>query len=250
MASDPRLRTLRKLISDTNILVAVAPGLSPRDRDQIKENLRAAVALTTELLGEVRVTAPTKKTLLNDGHEDLFLVVDDVHSEEQAAIWSVNAALGHNHVYSGEEQRDDIRAQWRGLIREESRPYANPTEPISDAQHCAAIRKITDKLSLRFGSYLIGGRLRYGTSQKAFNLYLKYLWRLGEAATPPHCPVDRVVLEAAGIDALWTKSDSEGEYRGWINLIRKKAWPVSLAEWEHDTWLQWRMSNSGQSFKS
>jgi hypothetical protein len=97
-------------------------------------------------------------------------------------------------------------------------------------------------LSSQFGAYLIGGRLRFGTSQKAFNLYLKYLWAMGEAEMPPHCPIDSVVLNRVGIDACWTKSDSCEEYMDWINEIRKH---LTLAKWEDKVWLSWRLINSG-----
>ena len=92
-------------------------------------------------------------------------------------------------------------------------------------------------MSQAFSHVLVGDRLRYGTSQKAFNLYLKYLWRLGQIPSPPHCPVDRIVLANAGIDGTWTESDSEGEYRKWIAVLRSKANPLSLAEWEYRIWL-------------
>jgi hypothetical protein len=36
---------------------------------------------------------------------------------------------------------------------------------------------------------------RVGTAQKALNLYLKYLWCLGEIKTPPHCPFDRGIIQ-------------------------------------------------------
>jgi hypothetical protein len=65
---------------------------------------------------------------------------------------------------------------------------------------------------------------------------------MGVAAMPPHCPIDRVVLERLGIDACWTKSDSRDEYMEWINEIRKR---VQVAEWENEVWLRWRLSNSG-----
>jgi hypothetical protein len=54
----------------------------------------------------------------------------------------------------------------------------------------------------------------------------------------PHCPVDRIVLNAGGIDGVWTKCDSAKEYMEWINALRKKARPLSLAEWEHQIWLR------------
>jgi hypothetical protein len=174
---------------------------------------------------------------------DRFLEADGVKTEEDAMRWSLNAAVQQRaggKVYRNDEGRPEFRSDWAKLIREESQPYSQPTQPVSDVQHCAAIRRISDTLSLRFGASLIDGRLRYGTSQKAFNLYLKCLWRMRKAATPPHCPVDRIVLSAAGIDGAWTKCDSEEQYVEWINKLRRKAMPLCLAEWEYQVWLQGR----------
>ena len=133
-----------------------------------------------------------------------------------------------------------FRAEWARLLREESRSYEQPNGSILDSQHCDAIRRIADALSQNCGSSLIDGRLRFGTSQKAFNLYLKYLWRMGRVATPPHCPVDRVVLHEVDIDGSWTKCDNENEYMGWIGVIKNKAGSSGVAEWEHRIWLKWR----------
>jgi hypothetical protein len=80
--------------------------------------------------------------------------------------------------------------------------------------------------------------LRFGTSQKAFNLYLKFLWRLGYIPAPPHCPVDGVILRSAGISGSWTQSNSSAEYLRWINALRQHAGPKSLAEWEYGEWNQ------------
>jgi hypothetical protein len=57
------------------------------------------------------------------------------------------------------------------MMRDESQRYIPPTQPVSDDKHCGAIRRISDNLSARFEEILKGGRLRYGTSQKAFNLF-------------------------------------------------------------------------------
>jgi hypothetical protein len=103
-------------------------------------------------------------------------------------------------------------------------------------EHFAAIRGISDNLSASFGSILKGGRFRYGTAQKVLNLYLKFLWRLGQIIAPPHCPVDGIVLSAAGIEGRWTHSDNEAEYVGWIKILRQKARPLNLAEWEYRLW--------------
>lgn len=177
--------------------------------------------------------------------KDLFLKVDGIQNKEQALKWSINASLQRNRVYKNDdhwEVREKLRNEWERLLCKEAQAYENPSDPISDEQHCAAITRIADALSAEFGDILVEGRLRFGTSQKALNLFLKYLWALDQIKMPPHCPIDSVVLESAGIAGSWTRCDSAEEYLGWINAIRKR---LTLAEWENSTWLRWRISNSG-----
>jgi len=181
---------------------------------------------------------------------DRFLEVTGMKTEADAMREARNSALQQrqNKVYARDEmgsERTEFRFELARLIREESKVYAQPDQLISDVQHCEAIRTISDTLSRTFGDILMGGRMRYGTSQKALNLYLKFLWRLGKSGVPPHCPVDGNVLEAAGIIGSWTKSDSEKEYFGWINDIRKKTARLSLAEWEYKVWLASAQRTSG-----
>jgi hypothetical protein len=169
---------------------------------------------------------------------DPFLDVTRVNNEWSAMSNAIQSALQHNKTYrsgSDDGMRDTFRAEWAKFIREESKSYA---QPVSDVQHCEAIQRISDRLRVRFGQLLSDGHLRFGTSQKALNLYLKFLWRLGKAATPPHCPVDRIVLNAGGIDGVWTKCDSASQYMVWINALRTRARPLSLAEWENQIWLR------------
>ena len=175
---------------------------------------------------------------------DPFLSVTRVSTEQGAMTATLQAALQQrqNKVYARDEvgnERLTFRLELARMMREESQHYMRAGQPTSDEEHCAAIRRISDSLSARFGTILKGGRFRYGTSQKAFNLYLKFLWRLGALGDgkPPHCPVDGIVLDAAGLTGSWTWSDDELEYRRWIDEIRKKAAPRTLADWEYDTWL-------------
>jgi hypothetical protein len=169
---------------------------------------------------------------------DPFLEATGVRTEASAMSNAISAALQRNKTYKdgcSDEGRGRFRTEFAKLIRSEAQRYA---QPVSDVQHCEAIRRISDAASQRFGESLVNGRLRYGTAQKAFNLYLKFLWRLGKAATPPHCPVDSIVLAEAGIDGAWTKCDSESQYLGWINTIKLRAKPLGLAEWEYRVWLR------------
>lgn len=174
---------------------------------------------------------------------DPFLSVTKVGTEQGAMTETLKAALQQrqNKVYSRDEvgnERLTFRRDLARMMREESRRYKQSNLPVSDDEHCAVIRRISESLSTRYGQILKDGRFRYGTAQKAFNLYLKFLWRLGAlGGKPPHCPVDGIVLNTAGLTGSWTWSDDEQEYRRWINEIRKKAAPRALADWEYETWL-------------
>lgn len=172
---------------------------------------------------------------------DPFLAATNVSTEQDAMTETLKAALQQrqNRVYARDEigsERLTFRLELAKVLREESKSYIG--EPRSDDEHCASIRRISDGLSARFATIFKDGRFRYGTSQKAFNLYLKFLWRLGALGNskPPHCPIDGIVLNAAGLTGSWTWSDDESEYRTWIEAIRKKAMPRSLADWEYETW--------------
>jgi len=172
---------------------------------------------------------------------DFFLFVDGVRTERDALTKAFQGALQHNSTYRegvGEKRRKEFRAEWAKMIHEKACRYVRPTQPITDIQHCETIRRISDKLSRNFEGILKESRLRFGTSQKALNLYLKYLWRLGQVATPPHCPLDSNVLAQGGASGAWTKCDREEQYMEWINTLRKAAAPLCVAEWEYNAWLQ------------
>ena len=172
---------------------------------------------------------------------DVFLVLDGVRTEPDALKKAFQGALQHNSTYrdgTGEVRRREFRTAWAKLIREEASRYVRPTQPITDIQHCESILRISKKLSYDFEEILKNSRLRLGTSQKALNLYLKYLWRLGQVARPPHCPLDSIVLAQGGVVGAWTKCDREEQYMEWIGTLRKAAAPLCLAEWEYHAWLQ------------
>lgn len=166
-----------------------------------------------------------------------FLKREHITTEASALTWSVNAAVQRNRVYASGSGREAFRAEWRTIISEYSQPYRSASQSISDKAHCESINSIAKHLSVTFAPLLMCGRLRYGTSQKAFNLYLKYLWHLGRLISePPHCPVDRIVLSELHIDEAWTKCDDQEQYMRWINAIRSRS--KSVAGWENEIFLR------------
>jgi hypothetical protein len=167
-----------------------------------------------------------------------FLQVDDINNEEEAVTWSINAAVQRGNAYCSQSGRERFRDEWKKELRRESQRYRDLATALSDSEHCKIIGGIADRLSSKFAPRLNGGRLRIGTSQKAFNLYLKYLWHFGDIAEPPHCPFDAVVLgRKLNMYDAWTQSDDENAYMGWVKAARKRAGAISIPEWECVAWL-------------
>ena len=82
-------------------------------------------------------------------------------------------------------------------------------------------------------------KYRYGIAQKLLNLYLKYLWCIKLIHTPPHCPIDRIIINKLKLKCNWTQINDEKYYRRIIEKIKKtiKLDEVhspneSIAEWE------------------
>lgn len=97
---------------------------------------------------------------------DPFLKETGVKTEEDAMREALKSALQQrqNKVYATDDvgnEREEFRAVLARLLREASKRYAQPTEPVSDEQHLHAIRRISDTLSGRFGPILKDGRLRH-----------------------------------------------------------------------------------------
>ena len=109
---------------------------------------------------------------------------------------------------------------------------------VSEEDHIKNIEEFKKELSEDFPKVLTKKRMCFGTAQKAVNLYLKFLWCLGDIEEPPHCPIDGIVLTEIGSNVKWTKLDNVEEYRKIIDSIRDKAKKQgqSIAEWELNLW--------------
>ena len=117
---------------------------------------------------------------------------------------------------------DKERSEFRNKLHDEViKIAAEYTGTVSEARHIDNIIKIS-KLEHRA---LNNGSLNFGISQKILNLYLKYLWCLGEISTPPHFPVDRRIQIELGYKPLinWTKMKNQEEYLQIIEHAKKEA---------------------------
>jgi hypothetical protein len=105
---------------------------------------------------------------------------------------------------------------------------------VSEDEHIVFITDASSELSRKLSRYLHQGRFRIGVTQKLINVHLKYLWTAGLCPEPPHCPIDGIIRDIAGIKYNWISSDSVDEYLQAIAELKKLASAKghSLAQWE------------------
>ncbi len=158
---------------------------------------------------------------------------------EMAAL-SVRAAFARAGIYrkgvpDKESIRKPVHRTLKAYLGNKRREYESG---VLESRHLENIEALSRVMADSHGELLRGGVLRIGPAQKALNLYLKYMWCLGQIGTPPHCPIDARILEKAPEvrDVKWTAIDSVGEYMRCIRALRSIAGTESLAEWECRQW--------------
>jgi hypothetical protein len=96
----------------------------------------------------------------------------------------------------------------------------------------AQIGWVNRQLNRVKGTLLADDQPTFGVSQKALNLFLKYLWCFRMINEPPHCPIDGQVLKRikwTGVPwPLMTKKD----YLAAIRQTKNVAGEIRLCEWE------------------
>lgn len=168
----------------------------------------------------------------------LFHAVSQWHFiQSELLTWSVTAAFARARIYATQAGESA-----RGAVRDEVKQRLLLLEPryrerVDDAEHVANIGSLAAVVTHEHAANLQNGVFRIGPAQKALNLYLKYLWCLQKIVEPPHCPVDAIVLRAAGVkDVAWTQIATLEAYLDCIKALRRKAQPRSLAAWELEMW--------------
>lgn len=103
-----------------------------------------------------------------------------------------------------------------------------------EEQHYQNIDDLVKFGTTALPAVLCDGSYRYGVAQKLLNLTLKYHWCLGRIPEPPHCPVDRIVIDKTHLRGKvnWTEITDHQQYRVVIAAIKKVAGRKSLARWE------------------
>jgi hypothetical protein len=121
-----------------------------------------------------------------------------------------------------EKERLPLHKSLRRILEDISKLYSSQ---VNEENHIKNIQHIVAEITLNHQDILSNGKLRIGHAQKALNLYLKYLWCLGEIPMPPHCPIDSIVLRHIPSFAYetWTQLDDISLYRDIITAAKQQA---------------------------
>ena len=120
-------------------------------------------------------------------------------------------------------------------LNKKHKKYINP---VTEQNHVANISSIASAIDKKWSNSLIDSSIPIGVVQKAFNLYLKLMWCLKEIHEPPHCPLDKVIIDKLPYKhrKSWTKIKDVETYKTLVLELKKIAGDKSLAIWELETY--------------
>jgi hypothetical protein len=158
-------------------------------------------------------------------------------------ILAWNASVQHAGLYKNgawQNQRDAIdifRNRVITFIKTKLLPQY--TAVVPEQQHCSNIKDLIIYANSVETDLLGVNGYKYGVAQKVLNLSLKYYWCLGQILEPPHCPVDKIVIDKTIYRGKvnWTQIVTEEEYLKVISSIR------SLADREGSSIARWELDN-------
>lgn len=163
-----------------------------------------------------------------------------------------NASVQHSALYKADalkNQRDDIDVFKRKVIYYiKDKLIPQYKEKSSEQRHLQNISNLIAYANNVDTGVLGENGYKYGIAQKLLNLALKYYWCLGEIEEPPHCPVDKIIIDQTIYRGRnWTQILLEKEYLEIIAAIKtlSKQDNCSISEWElnkyarrsHNNWL-------------
>jgi len=157
----------------------------------------------------------------------------------ELGILAWGASVQRAHLYAANlPQGSQISIEFRKHVIKfvSSKLLPQYKNPVSEPEHYKNIDRLI-KFANAEGMRVLGSNgYKYGVAQKFLNLTLKYHWCLGLAEEPPHCPVDRRVIDKTNFKgkANWTEIVEAAEYKkiisGVHDLAKKEG--LSIAMWE------------------
>ena len=165
---------------------------------------------------------------------------------DKALSSGITASVQHNSLYRKDieqEHKDAVQCEWRAFLSGLIDRYKTPQSISSYEKEIEELKRImTEQFTDAFLSephkkYKTDPGFRISHAQKSISVFLKHLWCMDEVACPPQCPVDSVILAAAGKrypDTKWGYVNSIEIHRQKIKFLEdaKENPSEALAEWE------------------
>jgi hypothetical protein len=160
-------------------------------------------------------------------------------------IWILawNASVQRSRLYKNglcaEDRRKTPNFRASVIAYIEAEIFQSYKNGCSEEQHYKNIELLIAKAGTLGTGILGADGYKYGVAQKLLNLAVKYLWCLGHIEEPPHCPIDRIVINKTKFKdkVNWTKITKRKQYEGVINEIKE------LSSAKHLTPAQWELHN-------
>ncbi len=156
-----------------------------------------------------------------------------------------NASVQHAALYKKDAYKNqtDLIDTFKDKIIDHVKTKVLPQYSVNveEQQHCANIKDLISYANMIDTGILGEKKYKYGVAQKVLNLALKYYWCLGLIEEPPHCPIDKRIIDKTSYKGRinWTQILTESEYINVISDIRQLAEQekCSIAQWELYNWL-------------
>lgn len=160
----------------------------------------------------------------------------------KGSLWQVTvyAAFQRAKVYSMNASVADKKGVKALLEEEINKRLEQYKTGVTEEDHVENISSIAQAINNEWSNSLEHREIPIGVVQKAFNLYLKLMWCLGEIKEPPHCPLDKIIIDKLPIRhrTSWTRIRDLETYNGLVRELKKIAdeEKKSLAVWELETY--------------
>ncbi|MDR8402236.1 hypothetical protein NE850_38625 [Paraburkholderia sp. USG1] len=166
--------------------------------------------------------------------ETSFLQKNFIVNELLVLAWA--ASVQRANVYKKGQKPSDVQKFRRAVLDFVQALIPKYVDGCEEQAHSRNLQLLCQHATTKGAAILIDGTYRLGVAQKLLNLILKYLWCSGLIAEPPHCPVDRIVLDLGRVsrEICWTRMESLDEYLLAIRSLSNCAIAEqsSLAHWE------------------
>jgi len=105
---------------------------------------------------------------------------------------------------------------------------------VIENQHIKNIIRIKQKVIQYSRLFNIEIYYKISSAQKLLNVLLKFLWVSDYINEPPHCPIDRIIINNLPRNERvnWTNINDVRIYKTIINRLRNLTNHESLAQWE------------------